>query len=137
MKIMLRTCCFLFVLFTMKGLSAATISIDSSTSTIEGAPDLVRRFVAASAKGWEETVKDPEAAVQAAMKQFPDSNADFLREGLKIMIDQQLHTPATAGKPIGWTADSDWVAMLDLLKTYADVKTKETSAYYTNEFSGL
>src|SRR5258708_26984447 len=34
MKTLFRACCFLLVLFTVKGLSAATISIDSATSIL-------------------------------------------------------------------------------------------------------
>src|SRR5258708_4526248 len=41
MKIMLRACCFLLVLFTTKGLSAATISINSATSTLEAGQSLI------------------------------------------------------------------------------------------------
>jgi NitT/TauT family transport system substrate-binding protein len=126
-----------FIPFSEFGINTYGTALIASTSTIQDEPDLVRRFVAASLKGWEATVKDPEAAIQAAMKQFPESNVAFLREGLKIMIDQQLHTPATAAKPIGWMAESDWIAMLNLLHTYANVKIKEPSAYYTNEFNGL
>ena len=123
-----------YVPFSKYGIVTFGTSLITKDKTIQENPELVRKFVAASAKGWELAIKDPEAAVQAAMKQFPASNPGLLRDGLKIMIAEQLHTPASANKPIGWTAELDWSAMLDLLKKYGKVKPKELSAYYTNAF---
>jgi NitT/TauT family transport system substrate-binding protein len=123
-----------YVPFSKYGIVTFGTSLITKNKTIRENPDLVRKFVAASAKGWAVAINDPEAAVQAAMKLFPASDPGLLREGLKIMIAEQLHTPASAGKPIGWTAESDWSAMLDLLKKYGNVKPKELSSYYTNAF---
>jgi NitT/TauT family transport system substrate-binding protein len=125
-----------YVPFSKYGVTAYGTGLITRNATIQNDPALVRKFVAASAKGWDVAVKDPEAAIQAALKVFPNvpHDAQQLRSGLKILIDQQLHTPATAGKPIGWTAESDWKAMIDLLQKYSNVKPKPLSAYYTNEF---
>jgi NitT/TauT family transport system substrate-binding protein len=120
--------------FSDYGILVHGTGLIATDDTIESNPDLVRRFVEASLKGWNDAVADPEAAVQAGIKLFPDVDATLLRDGLQIVIDQQLHTPNTEGKPIGWTAEEDWVTMLDVLKTYGEVATKEPSAYYTNEF---
>ena len=123
-----------YVPFSKYGIVTFGTSLITKNKTIQENPELVRKFVTASAKGWAVAINDPEAAVQAAMKLFPTSDPVLLREGLKIMIAEQLHTPASAGKPIGWTAESDWSTMLDLLKKYDNVKPKELSSYYTNAF---
>ncbi len=123
-----------FVPFSRYGIVSFGTSLITKTKTIEGDPELVRKFVAASSRGWDAAVKDPEAAVQAIMKLFPASDPALLRDGLRIVLSEQLHTPASAGKPIGWTAESDWSAMLDVLAKYANVKPKELSAYYSNAF---
>jgi NitT/TauT family transport system substrate-binding protein len=104
------------------------------TALMEKQPDLVKKFVAASQKGWEAAAKDPDAAVTASLKLYPDLSKDMLREGLKISLEEQLHTPATQGHPIGWTAEDDWKKMLAMLKTYSGITPKEPSAYYTNQF---
>ena len=106
----------------------------ATNDTIANKPGLVGKFVAASLKGWQDALKDPEASVQAGVKLFPDVSDDLLRQGLKIALEQQLHAPHSMGKPIGWTAEEDWVTMLDILKKHANVKTKAPSAYYTNKF---
>jgi hypothetical protein len=53
---------------------------------------------------------------------------------LKISLEEQLHTPATAGHPIGWTDEGDWIKMLEVLKKYSGITAKASSAYYTNRF---
>jgi hypothetical protein len=58
----------------------------------------------------------------------------MLREGLKISLEEQLHTPGTQGHPIGWTAEDDWKKMLAMLKTYSGITPKDPAAYYTNQF---
>ena len=95
---------------------------------------MCKKFVTATAKGWEAAAKDPDAAVAAAVKLYPDLSRDFLLDGLKITLAEQLHTPATMGHPVGWMADDDWKKMLAILKKYSGITPKEPSAYYTNRF---
>jgi NitT/TauT family transport system substrate-binding protein len=123
-----------FAPFSKYGITAYGTAVITKNATIQSNPELVRKFVAASAKGWQAAAKDPEAAVQAAVKLFPDVDPKLLLGGLKIVISDQLHTPATAGKPIGWTAESDWKAMLNMLEKYSQVNPKPVSTYFTNKF---
>jgi NitT/TauT family transport system substrate-binding protein len=97
-------------------------------------PDKVRAFVEASAKGWDDAARDPEAAITALLKIFPDQDKTMVSGGLKIVVESGLHTDATKGKPIGWTAESDWESMIKVLEKYAGMKPKPAKAYYTNEF---
>jgi NitT/TauT family transport system substrate-binding protein len=120
--------------FAAYGVISYGIALVTSDATIRDKREMVRKFVAASAMGWEQSAKDLDAAVKASLKLFPDEDPQLLREGLRISVEQQLHTPATAGKPIGWTAESDWTAMAALLQKYAKLTPKPPAAYYTNEF---
>ena len=44
-------------------------------------------------------------------------------------------TNAPAGKPIGWQAEADWRATLDLLKeTGGIIDVKALNSYFTNEY---
>jgi NitT/TauT family transport system substrate-binding protein len=123
-----------YVPYAKYGLIAYGTGLIVSTATLAKSPDMVKKFVAASQKGWEAAAKDPEAAVTASLKLYPDLSKELLREGLKISLEEQLHTPATKGHPIGWTAEEDWTKMLATLKTYSGMTPKEPSAYYTNQF---
>jgi NitT/TauT family transport system substrate-binding protein len=123
-----------YIPFSRYGIVTFGTSLITKTRIIQQNPGLVRRFLTASDKGWGLTIKDPEAAVHAAMKLFPASDPALLREGLKIVIAEQLHTSASEGKPIGWTAVGDWSAMLNVLGKYGNVNAREPSVYYTNVF---
>jgi len=123
-----------YVPYARYGLIAYGTGLIVRNDMIARSPELVRKFVAASQKGWEASAKDPEAAVAASLKLYPDLSKDLLREGLKISLEEQLHTPATKGHPVGWMDQGDWNTMLGVLKTYGGLTPKELSVYYTNQF---
>jgi NitT/TauT family transport system substrate-binding protein len=120
--------------FADHGTNTVGITIIANESTIKEKPDLVKRFVAAAARAWEEARKNPEAAVDAALKVKPELNKESTLKQLKVDLDL-LESPATKGKGIGYAADGDWETTKRLLTEYRDLKTeKPASAFYTNEF---
>ncbi|MDF2809989.1 MAG: sulfonate transporter substrate-binding protein [Microvirga sp.] len=120
--------------FADHGANTVGITIISSEATIKSKPDLVKRFVAAATRSWEEAKKSPEAAVDAALKVKPDLNKESTLKQLKVDLDL-LDTVATKGKGVGFAADGDWETTKRLLTEYRDLKTdKPASAFYTNEF---
>lgn len=125
-----------YIPYARYGLIAYGTGLVVRNDTIAKSPELVRRFVVATRQGWEAAAKEPEAAIAASLKLYPDLSPDLLREGLKISLEDQLHTPNTAGHPIGWTSEDDWKKMLEVLKTYSGVVPKAPPVYYTNEFVG-
>jgi NitT/TauT family transport system substrate-binding protein len=56
------------------------------------------------------------------------------------VLDRQVEatvvtTNAPAGKPIGWQAEADWQATLNLLKETGGItEVKALNAYFTNEY---
>ena len=124
----------MYIPYARYGLIAYGTGLIARKVMIVDSPDLVRKFVAASQKGWEASAREPDAAVEASLKLYPDLSRELLREGLRISLEEQLHTPATKGHPIGWTDDGDWNKMLEVLKSYSGLMPKESSAYYTNQF---
>ena len=56
------------------GANIVGMTIVAKTETLQKNPDLVRRFLRASVKSWEEAKKNPAAAVDAALKAKPDLN---------------------------------------------------------------
>jgi NitT/TauT family transport system substrate-binding protein len=123
-----------YIPYAKYGLVAYGIGLIVNTDTLKKSQDMVRKFVAASQRGWDEAAKDQEAATAASLKLYPDVSVDLLREGLKISLAEQIHTPATLGHPIGWTSEDDWKKMLGVLQKYSGITPKDPSAYYTNEF---
>ena len=95
--------------------------------------DLVRRFVKATVRSWDETKKNPEAAVDATMKVKPDLNRASQLDQLKV--DIELMDSANSKGRIGWGDRKDWDQTIALLKQYRDVATdKPWTAFHTNEF---
>jgi NitT/TauT family transport system substrate-binding protein len=115
------------------GANIVGMTILTRESTIKEKADLVRRFVRATARSWEEARKNPEAAVDATMKVKPDLNRDSQLDQLKVDIEL-MDSPNSKGR-IGWGDQRDWDQTLTLLKQYRDVQTdKPWTAFHTNEF---
>jgi NitT/TauT family transport system substrate-binding protein len=115
------------------GANIVGMTILTQEATIKNKADLVRRFVKATARSWEEAKKNPEAAVDATMKVKPDLNRASQLDQLKVDIEL-LDSPNSKGR-IGWGDQRDWDQTLALLRQYRDVQTdKPWTAFHTNEF---
>jgi NitT/TauT family transport system substrate-binding protein len=115
------------------GANIVGMTIMTSGDTIKKNPDLVRRFVRASVKSWEESKKNPQAAVDAAMKAKPDLNRQSTLDQLMVDIDL-LDSKNSKGR-IGWGAQADWDQTLSILKNYRELATdKGWTTFHTNEF---
>ena len=121
--------------FADHGANIVGMTILAKTELIKSKPDLVRRFVRATARSWEESKKNPGAAVDAALKAKPDLNRQSTLEQLMVDIDL-LDSKNSKGR-IGWGAQADWDQTLTLLKKYRGLETNlPWTAFHTNEFVG-
>jgi NitT/TauT family transport system substrate-binding protein len=102
-----------------------------STGTLEKNPELVQRFVRATLRGWQEALKDPKAGVDALVKEFPDTNRQFIEIGLP-MVFEHMQSPATKGKPLGWMAEEDWKSTLETMKSAGLEGDRPARSYYRN-----
>jgi NitT/TauT family transport system substrate-binding protein len=115
------------------GANIVGMTILTSGDTIKKNPDLVKRFVRATVKSWEETKKNPGAAVDAAMKVKPDINRQSTLD--QLMVDIELLDSKNSKGRIGMGAQADWDQTLAILKNYRDLSTdKNWTAFHTNEF---
>ena len=120
--------------FADVGVNTVGMTIMVHPDALKADAELLRGFVRATIRSWEEAKKDPAAAVQAAVKVKPDLNAQSTQD--QLMVDLSLlESPATKGKPIGYGAKEDWDKTLDLMKQYRELQTDKTpDFFYTNEF---
>ncbi len=115
------------------GANIVGMTIMTRADVIKSKPDMVRRFVKATVRSWEEAKKNPEAAVEAALKVKPDLNKQSTLDQLKVDIEL-LDSKHSKGK-VGMGAKEDWEATIALLKQYRDIQTdKDWTAFHTNEF---
>ena len=115
------------------GANIVGMTILTSGDTIKKNPDLVRRFVRATVKSWEEAKKNPGAAVDAAMKAKPDLNRQSTLD--QLMVDIDLMDSKNSKGKVGLGAQADWDQTLAILKNYRELSTdKPWTAFHTNEF---
>jgi NitT/TauT family transport system substrate-binding protein len=119
--------------FADHGANIVGMTVLTKGELIKSKPDLVRRFVRASARSWEEAKKNPGAAVDAALKVKPDLNRQSTLDQLMVDIEL-LDSPNSRGR-IGWGAQADWDQTLTLLKKYRGLETNQPwTTFHTNEF---
>jgi NitT/TauT family transport system substrate-binding protein len=115
------------------GANIVGMTILTSGDTIKKNPDLVKRFVRATVKSWEEAKKNPNAAVDAAMKAKPDLNRQSTLD--QLMVDIDLMDSKNSKGKVGLGAQADWDQTLAILKNYRELSTdKPWTAFHTNEF---
>jgi len=120
--------------FADHGANTVGMTVMTSEAMIKKNPDLVKRFVKATARSWQAAIKDPGAAIDALLKARPDLNRKSQLGQIKTDISF-IASPANKGKPFGYSAPADWERTMKILKEYRDLKTdKPASAFYTNEF---
>ncbi len=122
------------VKFADIGVNTVGITLLVHPDFLKDNADAVRGFVQATIRGWEDAKKDPDAAVQSALKVKSDLDAQSTKDQLAVDI-ALLESAATKGKPIGYGAAADWDQTLKLMKQYRDLQTDRTAdSFYTNEF---
>lgn len=123
-----------YKLYADWGVNLYDMGLVTNDAMIRQHPNEVRAFVAATTRGWQAALADPQAAVAATVKEFPDASPSVIAQGVKLTLGL-LDTPA--GHPMGWMSNSAWQAQLALLRKYAGMKGDQpTSDFYTNRFVG-
>jgi NitT/TauT family transport system substrate-binding protein len=115
------------------GANIVGMTIVAKTETLQKNPDLVKRFLRASVKSWEEAKKNPSAAVDAALKAKPDLNKQSTLD--QMLVDFELMDSKNSKGRIGFGSQADWDQTLTILKNYRDLQTTQPwTAFHTNEF---
>jgi NitT/TauT family transport system substrate-binding protein len=116
------------------GVNTLSSAIIVNNFYAEQNPEVVAKFVRASQRAWQYTLEHPDEAAEifashAEAFDVPLSLAEI--EGSLTL----MHSPATEGKPIGWSAPEDWVATQDVLAQYAGFKPEEDiNVFFNNDF---
>lgn len=118
------------------GLNLLANGVIVSQKVLQEQPDMVRKFLAATARGYAAARANPDEAVAALKKRFPQSQVpnEIIRKQLVLSLEL-LQTRRTEGRPWGWMAREDWEATQDLLHQYAGLERKvPVTTFYTNEY---
>jgi NitT/TauT family transport system substrate-binding protein len=124
--------------FADAGIDLPSHGIVTSIALLEKQPGKVRRFVAATAKAWQDARSHPDDAVAALIAANP------LQKGREAQVKdtllesfQYIETPGTKDKPFGWQSPDEWKKATALLVEATEMKAPSSSeVFYTNEFIG-
>jgi NitT/TauT family transport system substrate-binding protein len=120
------------LLFADYGVNVLSIGIVVSKDTLANHPSLVKRFLAATVKGIEDSIKSPEAAVDAIVRLRPGADREALLAGASN-LGAFVHTKSSEALPLGSMADQDWEAGRRILVEYLGMsESVASSQLYTN-----
>lgn len=108
-----------------------TPTIITSEKTIQNKPDLVKKFMAATSKGYEFAITNPAEAAEILLKYAPELNAELVSESQKWLSGQyQADAPQWGWQSRDvWERYASWMYEQELLPKAIDVDKA-----YTNEF---
>jgi NitT/TauT family transport system substrate-binding protein len=112
--------------FAVPGLAAVT-----SDALIAAKPDVLKRWLRATAQGVADTKKNNDEATKAMIKNWSGApDQAIVATQVKVTADA---IPVSAGKPIGWIDEKVIADALDLLKASGEIESaKPVTTYYTN-----
>jgi NitT/TauT family transport system substrate-binding protein len=96
------------------GYTPYTTTIETRRELVEKNPDLVKRFVDASIKGWYSYLENPEPGNQLIKKDNPEMTDELLAYSLKKMKEYGIVISGDAEKKgIGMMTDARWKSFFD------------------------
>jgi NitT/TauT family transport system substrate-binding protein len=110
--------------FTKDYPSYAFSTINASQATIDGNPDLVKRFVASIQASLSLIHASPEKAQAVARKEFPSLDAEVVNAAVMRMIDANVYPPLVAITPAAFDNAIEMQKFVGNIKTdmrYGDI----------------
>jgi NitT/TauT family transport system substrate-binding protein len=118
--------------FYDRGVPLISLSLIAREDKIAANPGLYKRFIKATLKGWQEAMKNPEAAVDALKEVFPEAKKS--KEALMKSAHYSFASvcPGGPGDKIGVTSAKSWEATYGVMTTAMKFPTSAPiTNYYT------
>jgi NitT/TauT family transport system substrate-binding protein len=121
------------ILYRDAGVPTVGLSMIVQPSYAKENPEVVKAFVAASLKGWDDARKDIPGAAATVVKQFPaGANEDAVKAQFEVDA-KLLCAPGSDG--LGSVPEKNWATTYDLLTKYVALPTTEpVTSYYTTDY---
>ena len=114
-----------------KWLDYYTPLLITNNSILNDNPDLAKKFLSATTKGYEDCISQPEESAKILLKYAPEINEDLAIESQKYLADKYIDDASRWGE----MKDSVWNNYTDFMKEYKLInKDMKASDAYTNEF---
>ena len=121
--------------FYNNGVPLVSLSLIAREDKLAANPDLYQRFIKATMRGWQEAMSNPEAAVDAVLEIFPETenSKDALMQGATYSFASVC--PGGSGDLIGVTDAATWDNIYNVLTTAMEFpKDKPITDYYSADF---
>lgn len=117
------------------GVPVVSLSLIAREDKLAANPDLYKRFVRATLKGWQAAIENPEAAVDALKEIFPEAekSKEALMQGAVYSFASVC--PGGKGDSIGVTDAKTWENIYSVMTTaMAFPKTNPVTHYYSADY---
>jgi len=94
-------------------------------------PDVIRAFLRATAKGFEEAARDPQTALDILVKANPETNRKMEEQGIRLLIPLWREGVPVFGWQTRerWQGYADWMLQMKLLSAPINVDTVFTTEF--------
>ena len=116
-----------FYYFAENNIEVPGVAVAASNKIIDEKPDVVKKFLAATKKGFDSAKADVPNAVALAQKLQPTTNAKLLTDQWNIFLEAEQ---AAANTAWGSQSEEAWNQTIEVFNTGAP---QPTSNYYTND----
>lgn len=120
--------------FAKWGVDIYNIGVVAHDDTINQRPELVRRFIEATALGAKYAIENPEKAIDDFAKQIPELDKEANLEMWRITAEYMV-TPEALQNGLGYMTEQKWRKTVDIVaKGYKIASLPPVSELYTNQF---
>ncbi|QFG21342.1 ABC transporter substrate-binding protein [Actinomadura sp. WMMB 499] len=114
------------------GLNPPDYVLVAKPDTLASRPEMVRGFVRATLRGFQEAKKDPEAALDALLAEHPTLHRERALATLRSTLDFMC-APSQNGEPYGANVTGDWTATAEALRRFAGLEgATEGTRFFDN-----
>lgn len=114
------------------GAATVGLSIIASENYMKNNPEVIKKFIAATMKAWNDARKNPDGTVKYILDKFPTMNKDTALGGLKVALGSLF---AADSKTQGDLSENDWENCRTLLVKYMHVKDSvKATDLYTKDY---
>jgi NitT/TauT family transport system substrate-binding protein len=99
------------------GVDYYSLGLVVNDAAVDARPDLLRRLVSATMRGYAWAIKNPDAAADDFAKSYPESSRDVALAQWKVSLPFVL-TETTKSKGIGYIDDGKMQTTLDVIRSY-------------------
>jgi NitT/TauT family transport system substrate-binding protein len=117
-----------------KYLNKYSAMVLTGTRTVENKPEMLRKFVAALLRGYQDTVKDPVAGGEIIMKMHPEFDRSYILSSARALLGV-MWDDTTRSKGIGMLDATKMQQTIDVTAKYWKLpRVPKPDEIFTNEF---